>query len=245
MYQDMYRQVYRLLAFVLCRDTGKMTTEQQQSPSGIFGRHTEEIQNNTLSDGSRFFKAWWEKPLQIAALTPSGAALAQLMTRELLPGAGKILELGPGTGVFTRAILARGIREENITLIEYEEVFAQLLSLRFPDATVLQMDASTLTSDMRFRQGRFDAVISGLPLLSMGPRRILRLLTGSFCALGPGGMFYQFTYGPFCPISRKILDRLGLKATRLGGTVANLPPASVYRISRRSAVHNSSAAYFG
>jgi phosphatidylethanolamine/phosphatidyl-N-methylethanolamine N-methyltransferase len=34
-------------------------------------------------------------------------------------------------------------------------------------------------------------------------------------------------------VPRPILDRLGLKATRIGGTVRNLPPASVYRISRR------------
>ena len=49
----------------------------------------------------------------------------------------------------------------------------------------------------------------------------------------PTGSFYQFTYGPRCPVPRPILDRLGLKATRVGGTIRNIPPASVYRITRR------------
>ena len=54
----------------------------------------------------------------------------------------------------------------------------------------------------------------------------------------PGGAFYQFTYGPRCPVPRPILDRLGLKATRIGGTVRNIPPAGVYRISRSTAARD-------
>jgi phospholipid N-methyltransferase len=59
------------------------------------------------------------------------------------------------------------------------------------------------------------------------------ILTGAFFYLRPGGAFYQITYGPHCPVADVILDRLGLQATRIGQTFRNLPPASVYRISRR------------
>ena len=57
-------------------------------------------------------------------------------------------------------------------------------------------------------------------------------MTGAFTYIRPGGAFYQFTYGPRCPVPCAILDRLGLKAMRLGGVVRNLPPALVYRITR-------------
>ncbi|ARM10754.1 UNVERIFIED_ORG: phospholipid N-methyltransferase [Rhizobium esperanzae] len=67
----------------------------------------------------------------------------------------------------------------------------------------------------------------------MSPRKIASILAGVFTYMRPGGAVYQFTYGPRCPVPRPILDRLGLKAVRIGGTVRNLPPASVYRISRR------------
>lgn len=50
----------------------------------------------------------------------------------------------------------------------------------------------------------------------------------------PGGSFYQFTYGPRCPIPRALLDRLGLKATRIGRALLNAPPAAVYRIWRQA-----------
>jgi len=65
-------------------------------------------------------------------------------------------------------------------------------------------------------------------------------MAGAFAYMRPGGAVYQFTYGPRCPVSRPILDRLGLKAVRIGGTVRNLPPASVYRISRRKPLELSS-----
>jgi hypothetical protein len=57
-------------------------------------------------------------------------------------------------------------------------------------------------------------------------------MSGAFSYLRPGGAFYQFTYGPRCPVPRPILDRLGLQSAYIGGTVRNLPPAAVYRISR-------------
>ena len=66
----------------------------------------------------------------------------------------------------------------------------------------------------------------------MPPEKIAAIVGGAFATMKPGGSFYQFTYGPRCPVPRLILDRLGLKATRVGGTVRNIPPAGVYRISR-------------
>jgi phosphatidylethanolamine/phosphatidyl-N-methylethanolamine N-methyltransferase len=75
-------------------------------------------------------------------------------------------------------------------------------------------------------------VISGLPLLYMSPKKVVTILKGAFGYLRRGGSFYQFTYMPRCPISYRLLKRLGLEATRIGGTLRNVPPAAVYRISR-------------
>lgn len=72
--------------------------------------------------------------------------------------------------------------------------------------------------------------MSGLPLLSMPEQQVEAILRAAFAKLSPTGAFYQFTYGPRCPVSSAVLDRLGLKAERVGGTFANLPPATVYRI---------------
>lgn len=182
----------------------------------------------------RFFRAWLSNPLKVGAVAPSSASLASVITSEILADSGPVLELGPGTGVFTRALLARGVRETDLTLIEHSADFVRLLNHQFPAASVRQMDASSLIqTDDLLKSNPAVAVVSGLPLLSMPPGKVIETLSGVLSHLRADGAFYQFTYGFRCPVSRRVLDQLDLKATRIGGTLLNIPPASVYRISRR------------
>lgn len=186
------------------------------------------------SDLMFFAKAFATAPRRVSAVAPSGAALAELITSEIDPRHGPVLELGPGTGVFTEALIARGIDEADLTLIEYGADFARLLADRFPAARILRADAARLAAQALFPHEKAGAVVSGLPLLSMPPRKIASILIGTFAHLRTGGALYQFTYGPRCPVPRPLLDRLGLKATFVGRALANIPPAAVYRITRRA-----------
>jgi phospholipid N-methyltransferase len=143
------------------------------------------------------------------------------------------MELGPGTGVFTRALLGRGVSEDQLILVEQDPRFARLLQRDYPDAWIVQMDAARLRQINIVDGEPAGAVVSGLPLLSMSMRRRIAILQFAFRHLRPGGSFYQFTYGLRCPIPRPVLERLGLKATRMGSTLINAPPATVYRIRAR------------
>lgn len=180
-----------------------------------------------------FFQAWLANPLRIAAVAPSSRALAEAITAEISPATGPVIELGPGLGAFTRVLLERGVPERQLALIEYGSDFARVLQFRFPQATVLWMDAGRLGSVELFGGAPAGAVVSGLPLLAMSPRKAMAVLTGAFKQLRAGGAFYQFTYAPRCPVPRPILDRLGLKSMRVTGTFANVPPAAVYKVTRR------------
>lgn len=164
-------------------------------------------------------------------MAPSGAALARLITQEVSSKTGPVIELGPGTGVFTAQLHERGVPPEKLTLIEFTPEFAERLKARFPSVRVLTMDAARLAILERTEQA--GAVISGLPLLSMPPRKVMAILSGAFSHLRPGGAFFQFTYGPRCPVPKAILERLHLRATKVGGSMLNIPPAAVYRIGQR------------
>lgn len=188
---------------------------------------------DAIANGWAFFRAWLRDPKRIAAIAPSSATLARAMTASIAPSCAPVIELGPGTGVFTEALLRRGVPEDRIALVEIGEEFARALRQRFPLATLVQHDASRLGT-VRFFDGELaGAVISGLPLLSMTPARVRRVLQDAFCRLRPDGAFYQFTYGFRCPVPPRLLERLGLKATRIAVALRNLPPAAVYRIERR------------
>ena len=188
-------------------------------------------------NGFTFARSWASHPLRVGAIAPSSRRLARLITSKILPACAPVLELGPGTGVFTRALLARGLREDQLILVECDPRFARLLERDFPDAWVVQLDAARLRHVNIVDGEPIGAIVSGLPLLSMSMRDRVSVLKFAFRHLRPGASFYQFTYGLRCPVSRTVLERLGLKATRLGSTYTNAPPATVYRIrARRSGV---------
>lgn len=178
-----------------------------------------------------FLRQWLANPLMVGAVLPSGTSLARLITQAIDQDTGSVLELGPGTGVFTEALLKRGLVPEQLTLVELDERFANLLSRRFPGARIVQGSAARLSAAGVGRDVTYSAVISGLPLLSMPTRTIFRIVEGVARRLGPSGNLYQFTYGARCPVAYAILERLGLEASLLGTVMWNLPPASVYRIS--------------
>jgi phospholipid N-methyltransferase len=180
-----------------------------------------------------FFLAWLSDPLRVGAVSPSSPALADAITREITPACAPVIELGPGTGVFTRSLIRRGIPEDRLALIERSGAFARALERTFPRAHVLQMDAAGLAGADLFGGERAGAVVSGLPLLLMPPSKVRALLEAAFECLRAGSAFYQFTYGLEPPVPRRTLDRLGLEIARSGGTLANVPPATVYRIRRR------------
>jgi len=108
------------------------------------------------------------------------------MTKEISALTGPVLELGPGTGVFTAALLQRGIAERDLTLVEYERDFATLLQDRFPDARLLQVDVRQMWKTS-LSGSFFGGVVSGLPLLAMRPDDVQALLEDCFANLRPHG----------------------------------------------------------
>ena len=180
-----------------------------------------------------FLKAGLTQPRRVSAVLPSGRALAKLITRGIGPETGPVIELGPGTGVFTAALLARGVRASELALVELDACLAARLQQRYPDACVLCMDATHLATAALFNGTPAGAAISGLPLLSLSRREVTEVLQAAFAHLAEGAAFYQFTYGLGCPVPAKVLETLALQAVCEGRTLANVPPAAVYRITRR------------
>lgn len=177
------------------------------------------------SDHLLFLRSWLARPFETAAVAPSSRWLAEAMTTGIRPGL-RVLELGPGTGSFTRALLKRGVAERDLVLVERNPTFARLLAARFPQSLLLSCDAAALPP----QAGECDAAVSGLPLLSMPTPQVIRILKGTFRALKPGSALWQFTYGPRCPVPKPVLDRLGLVAHHIRFVPFNLPPANVYRL---------------
>ncbi len=168
-------------------------------------------------------------PHLTGAVAPSGRALARAMAAASGPPAqGLVVELGPGTGPVTRALIDRGLDPRRLVMVEYNPQFCRLLEERFAPARVIEGDAYDLPGALsEFAGERVSAFISSLPLLTRPPREREKLIGDAFEMMGGDGMFVQFTYGLLSPIPREICD--GRYSAHRGRPIwANLPPARVW-----------------
>src|SRR5437773_2340632 len=102
-------------------------------------RQFEQRKGIRLDDEVRFIRSWIEKPLSIGAVTPSGKVLARTMARYVDPDVdGPVIELGPGTGPVTEALVEQGVAPSRLVLVEYNPEFCRLLRARYPEATVVR-----------------------------------------------------------------------------------------------------------
>lgn len=180
----------------------------------------------------RFFRGWIDKPKAVGSIVPTSNATARRMASIVRPERDDlVLELGPGTGVITRAILARGIKARNLVCVEYSESFAERLQEDFPDVTIIHGDAFDLSNVLLPWKGRtFDSVISGIPLLNFSIEKRIALVEQVLDWLPLGRPVVQLTYGPFSPVPPGCGN---YSVERFDFVLRNFPPAHLW-LYRRS-----------
>lgn len=151
-----------------------------------------------LNDKTLFVQEWLANPKRMGSVTPSSKKLAAAMARWLPTDPNAfVLELGPGTGAVTQALLNRGLREDRIVAIERNPKMAAVLHRRFPRAHIITGDAwhmDTLLHDHAESIQSVGAVISSLPLLNFPPHKAEALARKIQSVLQPDGKWVQYSY---------------------------------------------------
>ncbi|HXO68268.1 MAG TPA: rRNA adenine N-6-methyltransferase family protein [Bradyrhizobium sp.] len=180
-----------------------------------------------LDDEVRFLRSWIEKPLHMGAVMPSGRVLARTMAQYVdIDSDAPVIELGPGTGAITSALIAHGVDQKRLVLVEYNPGFCALLRDRYPQATVVQGDAYALRDSLwNVLSAPASAVVSGLPLVTKPMLTRLKLIRDAFVAMAPGSPFVQFTYSVAPPIPKSLP---GVSTEASERIWMNLPPARVW-----------------
>src|ERR1017187_6883057 len=151
-----------------------------------------------LTDSSLFLREWLANPQRTGAVAPRSPKLAAAMARWLPSDPESyVLELGPGTGAVTQALIERGLREERLVAIENNPKMARLLRRRFPRAHIITGDAWQLDVLLRECHEPIEsvgAVISSLPLLNFTPAEAGTLVEKIRAILDYGGKWVHYSY---------------------------------------------------
>lgn len=176
-----------------------------------------------------FWSEICRRPRQVGALCPSSRYLARAIADSIPPGEGLVVELGPGTGTVTSALLERGMEPEKLVLIERSPAFCALLRTVFPRLLIIQGDAGRLSEylERHFPGGAsVRAIVSCLPLMVFPEEELNLVLAETAKTIAAGGCLVQFTYGLF---STSPYLRSGLCRDLMRFVPLNLPPAKVER----------------
>lgn len=181
----------------------------------------------------RFFKGWMDGPKAVGAVLPTSSVTARRMASVINPDSGlPVLELGPGTGVITRAILQRGVKPADVWSVEYSADFVDHLIHEYPDVNVIHGDAFDLDRTLgEKRHTVFDSVISAVPLLSFPVERRVAIVEDLLNRIPDGRPIVQITYGPLSPVSGR---RGNFSVEHHDFVFRNFPPAQLW-IYRRNA----------
>lgn len=181
-----------------------------------------------------FLKQYLRNPFGTGAVAPSGPQLAKLMVAIIAPQPSEIIvELGPGTGSFTRELLAQGVDPANLILVEFNTEFIKFLKGEFPTLRIVEGAAQDLPQLLKaLGQASVKKIISGIPLRSMKPSDCRQIARSVAAVLEPGGLFVQFSYFKASPVPKEVAAETGLSGECMGSAMNNVPPAFIWRYTK-------------
>jgi phosphatidylethanolamine/phosphatidyl-N-methylethanolamine N-methyltransferase len=185
------------------------------------------VAREPLAEKAVYFKQWLRAPLEMGSVAPASPSLCKLVADNIVRGPNEyIVETGGGTGAVSRALLEAGVPAERLIVVEMAPDLAAHLRHAHPDITVIEGDARRLLDLLPDSViGRVGTVICGIPM-AMLPLDVMRpIVEGMFALMPPGRRFLHYS---FCITSPLPFKKLGLSPERIGFTLGNFPPASVW-----------------
>ena len=198
------------------------------------------MRTETDAGKALFLKRWLHRPLAMGAFLPSGPVLCEAIaevTQTAIDGhPGYVVELGPGTGEITKALLAVGIAPERLVLVERDRELAAYLRRHFDGLKIIEGDAAQLPQLLAANGiESVVTVVSGLPLVTLPAEVVRRIVRGVFESLPRGRSMVQFTYGLALPIPKGLRRSLKLAAVDRRRVWRNVLPAVVWTFTRAPA----------
>jgi len=181
-----------------------------------------------MAKKSAFLKQFWQEKKMVGAMSPSSRYLAHKMLRNIdFKKSRVIVELGPGTGVFTKKILEEMSQEAKLLVFELNDTFYEALKAEIQDPRMVLIHDSAEHIQRYLNEESLlhaDYVVSSLPLANFPNKLKSAVLNASYDSLKKNGKYIQFQYSLN---SRKALEER-FQTVHISFTPLNFPPAFVY-----------------
>ena len=183
-----------------------------------------------MNNNLKFFFRFLRSPNTIGSVYPSSRFLAREMAQGI-QSHHKVLELGPGSGSVTQAILNRGVKEHNLKLIEQDASLYKILASKYPGIEVINESVTSPALLSFFSDMKFDVVVSSLPLVLFSDDDLKALLTFYKKVTHDESWMAQFTYAKKLAYGSQLIHKNSLKQKFKRKVFLNIPPANVFHIS--------------
>ena len=180
-----------------------------------------------------FFQGFLKRPQQVASVVPSSRSVERKVVEAAEPANARlVVELGPGTGGITRALLGAMPPDAVLLAIELSPRFVDRLREVADERLAVHCgSAEELVPVLEERGlGAPDAVVSGIPFSTIDPPSAHRIATAVWSSLAPGGRFVAY----------QVRDRVREVVQPLGGAadvrleLLNLPPVRIFSWRKRA-----------
>jgi phospholipid N-methyltransferase len=181
-----------------------------------------------LTDRLAFFRAFVAHPRRVGAVLPTSRwAVRDMLDMADVHGADLVVELGAGTGVYTREILARLRPDAHLMALERDPRLARLLTEQYQDSRVRVICDSAENVQAHLKGARTELVVSGLPFTSLGSDVRQRIFSQIVDILAPGGVALVLQYSPV--IQGQLRGVFPYVERRV--SLLNVPPAFLFACS--------------
>lgn len=174
-----------------------------------------------------FISEFIKETKMVGAIAPSSKFLMKKMLSKIdFSNDITLIELGPGTGVFTSEILSRMTPNSRLLSFEINPVFYNQLKSKFKDSrlSLICDSAENVKNHISKDIQSVDGIISSLPLAVIPIRVKLKILNALVDVLGVNNYFVQYQYS----MNAKKILQAKFKQLEIDFTPLNIPPAFIY-----------------
>lgn len=173
----------------------------------------------------RFLRSFLSGPGRVGAVLPtSGRTVRATLDMAPIAGARCVVELGAGTGPYTREILTRLGTDGRLLSFEVDPALARNLATDLPDPRLQVIVDSAASLAAHLDGDRPDVIVSALPFTSLPGEVGREILAEARRVIADDGVMLVLQYSPL--MQRDLQRTFGSVTRRL--SLLNVPPAVLF-----------------